>query len=177
MVYLNTRKSSLLPFYSSFRFKRQTSYILFLYVVCGSKGIVEKKKQQCVYVVQQYILLSKDSTCTNDYGGRKYYTKHTNGHMLHYFSFFFSLVFGFFPYTLSLSLSPCPSLNNLANRMTNDHSVCHKIWLSGRSPGNGTCLEERPGRHRKLQLDNIVSMFQDLVQLKITTLVTSKRSN
>lgn len=85
-------------------------------------------------------------------------------------AFFFSLVFGFFPLTLSVHLSI------ICHRMTNDHSVCHEIWLSGRSLGNGTCSKDRPGRHRKLQLD-IVSMFLDLVQLKITTPVMSKRSN
>jgi len=80
------------------------------------------------------------------------------------FFLFFHLFLVFFPYSLylSLSLSLYVHLSIICHGMTNDHSVCHEIWLSGRSPGNSTCSKDRPGRHRKLQLD-IVSMFSDLV--------------
>lgn len=50
---------------------------------CGKKR--EKQRVQPPRRLAAAVVFSKDSTCTNDYGGRKYYTKHTNGHMLLFF--------------------------------------------------------------------------------------------
>lgn len=118
--------------------------------------------------VRRLAVFSKDSTCMNDYGGRKYYTKHTNGHMLHFFLFFLSIFTCFWVFFFLCD----PSLCSIMWQKDHDkrssyslYSVCHEI--SGRRrgafSGEWHMLENKVLCRTSLKISQLDSMFLDLV--------------
>lgn len=160
-------------FYSSFRFKRLT-LDLFQYFVCGSKGIVKQNS-----VCTSFSSISQGLHVHKRLWWALILYKTYKRTYVAFFSFFFTC-FWFFPFSLSLSLflslSFCPSLNNLLQDDKRSQRVPRNLVVGMMVSREWHMLEKQTWMSSKIAI-RYSQHVQDLVWLKITTPMMLKRSN